>query len=75
VCVSLVYLERWAAWLQEKEWITLSETGQAWVERIGTEIYFVSLPGWFVAAVLYVVLSKLYQQKVHPPSAGSTRET
>jgi purine-cytosine permease-like protein len=28
-------------------------------------IFFVSLPGWFAAAVLYVVLSKIYQKKVH----------
>jgi purine-cytosine permease-like protein len=28
--------------------------------------FFVSLPGWFVAAVLYVVLSKLYQQRLRP---------
>ena len=31
----------------------------------GIEIYFVSLPGWFVAAALYVVLSKIYQKSVH----------
>jgi purine-cytosine permease-like protein len=39
-----------------------------------TQIYFVSLPGWFVAAVLYVVLSKLYQRKhpqPQPAAAGS----
>ncbi|MGC9329022.1 MAG: purine-cytosine permease family protein [Candidatus Hinthialibacter sp.] len=30
---------------------------------VGVEIFFVSLPGWFAAAVLYVVLSKLYQSK------------
>ncbi len=30
----------------------------------GIEIFFVSLPGWFVAAVLYVALSALYQQKI-----------
>ena len=35
----------------------------------GVEIYFVSLPGWFIAAVLYLVLSKLYQRKIRP--AGS----
>jgi purine-cytosine permease-like protein len=29
----------------------------------GVQIFFVSLPGWFVAAALYVVLSRLYQQK------------
>jgi len=28
------------------------------------EIFFVSLPGWFMAAVLYVVLSKLLQRRV-----------
>jgi len=31
---------------------------------VGVEIFFVSLPGWFVAAVLYVVLSKLYQKNI-----------
>jgi purine-cytosine permease-like protein len=31
----------------------------------GMQIFFVSLPGWFVAALLYVVLSKFYQQKIH----------
>ena len=39
----------------------------------GVQIYFVSLPGWFVAAVLYVVLSKIYQTKVHRPTATSTK--
>jgi purine-cytosine permease-like protein len=34
--------------------------------RLG--IFFVSLPGWFVAAVLYVVLSKLYQRKAVQPA-------
>jgi purine-cytosine permease-like protein len=28
------------------------------------QIYFVSLPGWFMAAVLYIVLSFLYQKKI-----------
>ncbi len=30
----------------------------------GVEIFFVSLPGWFFAAATYLVLSRLYQQKV-----------
>jgi len=29
----------------------------------GIQIYFVGLPGWFFAAALYVVLSRLYQRK------------
>jgi purine-cytosine permease-like protein len=32
----------------------------------GVEIFFVGLPGWFLAASLYVVLSKLYQRKGQP---------
>ncbi|MFI4860825.1 MAG: purine-cytosine permease family protein [Phycisphaerales bacterium JB063] len=28
------------------------------------QIYFVSLPGWFIAAVLYIVLSRVYQKKM-----------
>jgi purine-cytosine permease-like protein len=36
----------------------------AWlVLRGGVQIFFVSLPGWFFAAFLYVLLSKLYQRK------------
>ncbi len=35
------------------------------VQFAGVQIYFVSLPGWFVAAVLYIVLSKLYQKRIH----------
>ncbi len=45
----------------------------AWIVTLGgcvalavtgtLQIFFVSLPGWFVAAALYVVLSKLYQKK------------
>ena len=31
----------------------------------GVGLYFVSLPGWFVAAGLYIVFSKIYQNKVH----------
>jgi purine-cytosine permease-like protein len=36
----------------------------SWLVLSGrTQIFFVSLPGWFVAALLYVVLSKLYQKQ------------
>ncbi|MFA5293359.1 MAG: hypothetical protein WC496_10035 [Phycisphaerae bacterium] len=31
----------------------------------GVQIFFVSLPGWFITAILYVVLSKIYQKKVY----------
>ena len=36
------------------------------VKFFGVQLFFVSLPGWFVAAVLYIVLSKIYQKKIQP---------
>lgn len=33
------------------------------VKFAGVQIFFVSLPGWFVAAILYIVLSKVFQSK------------
>jgi purine-cytosine permease-like protein len=39
-----------------------------WLVQTGrTEIFFVSLPGWFIAAALYIVVSKFYQKK---PASG-----
>jgi purine-cytosine permease-like protein len=36
-----------------------------WLVQSGkTQIYFVGLPGWFVAALLYLALSKAYQSRV-----------
>lgn len=47
--------------------------GVAWVVTLavclwvvnagGIQIYFVGLPGWFLAAVLYIVVSRLYQRR------------
>lgn len=57
----------WAAGLS---WfITLAVC--TWLVQTGrAQIFFVSLPGWFVAAALYVILSKLYQQgKIQPATA------
>ncbi len=36
----------------------------------GVQIYFVSLPGWFIAAILYILLSKIYQRKLSLASAA-----
>jgi hypothetical protein len=36
-----------------------------WLVQTGrTQIFFVSLPGWFIAAALYVLLSRWYQRSV-----------
>jgi purine-cytosine permease-like protein len=49
----------WFATLGVCSWLVLSG---------GVQIYFVSLPGWFVAAFLYILLSKIYQRKPSPAS-------
>ncbi|MBI5686297.1 MAG: hypothetical protein HZC54_14585 [Verrucomicrobia bacterium] len=50
----------WAAGLA---WFLTMAICTALVQFAGVQIYFVSLPGWFVTAVLYVVLSKLWQKQ------------
>ena len=42
-----------------------------WLVKSGAlQIYFVSLPGWFIAAVLYIVLSKFYQRRTLPAAVA-----
>ncbi len=41
------------------------------VRYAGVQIFFVSLPGWFIAAILYVLLSKVYQKKVYGSSSAA----
>jgi purine-cytosine permease-like protein len=53
----------WAAGLT---WFVTLGTCWALVKYAGVQIFFVSLPGWFVAAVLYVVLNAVYQKKIRP---------
>ena len=52
----------WFATLGICSWLVLSG---------GVQIFFVSLPGWFVAAILYLGLSKVYQRKL--TAAGVAR--
>jgi purine-cytosine permease-like protein len=52
----------WAAGLT---WFMTLAVCMLLVQFAGIQIYFVSLPGWFVAAALYIALSKVYQKKVH----------
>jgi purine-cytosine permease-like protein len=54
----------WAAGLT---WILTLAACWGYVAYAGKDkIFFAGLPGWFVAAVLYIVLSKLYQRRVQP---------
>jgi purine-cytosine permease-like protein len=57
----------WAAGLT---WFLTLGTCYLLVKFAGVQIFFVSLPGWFVAAALYVILSKVYQRKIQPSPAA-----
>jgi len=35
----------------------------------GMQIFFVSLPGWFIAAILYIIFSALYQKEIYAVSS------
>jgi purine-cytosine permease-like protein len=56
----------WAAGLA---WGVTLAAAWALVQFAGVQIFFVSLPGWFVAAAIYIVVSKFYQQKIRPTAA------
>ena len=58
----------WAAGLT---WFLTLGTCFLLVKFAGVQIFFVSLPGWFIAAVLYVGLSKVYQQKIQPAAQAA----
>jgi purine-cytosine permease-like protein len=51
----------WAAGLT---WFLTLAACVGLVQFAGIQIYFVSLPGWFVAAVLYVLLSRFLQSNI-----------
>jgi hypothetical protein len=61
------------SWIVDKlvAWNIIATSNRVqWLKETFTiQIYFVSLPGWFVAAILYVVLSKFYQTKIRPDAA------
>lgn len=51
----------WAAGLT---WLLTVGVCLALVKWGGIQIFFVSLPGWFVAAILYLILSKYFQRRI-----------
>ncbi|MHC4118816.1 MAG: purine-cytosine permease family protein [Planctomycetota bacterium] len=66
ICLVLVKF----GWIIDKlvGWgiFTMSDRLQWIKDTFTVQIFFVSLPGWFMAAILYVVLSKFYQRKIRP---------
>jgi purine-cytosine permease-like protein len=53
-------------WAAGAAWLVTLAVAWGLVKFAGVPIFFVSLPGWFVAATLYVGLSVVYQRKVRP---------
>ncbi|ARN57847.1 purine-cytosine permease family protein [Sedimentisphaera salicampi] len=44
------------------------------VKFANIQIFFVGLPGWFIAAGLYILLSKVYQRNAYIPSTSKEAE-
>lgn len=66
------YAERSGAafnWAAGAAWLVTLAVAFVLVKYAGLQIFFVSLPGWFIAAALYVSLSLVYQKKVRPALA------
>ena len=58
-------------WSQvELSWLLAIAVCTGLVLRGGVQIYFVSLPGWFVTSLLYVLLSKWMQSRAARPVAA-----
>jgi hypothetical protein len=71
ICVLLVKFSVIMDWLVSFGILADSERVEWLKETFTVQIFFVSLPGWFVAVVLYVLLSKLYQNRLHAPAVES----
>jgi purine-cytosine permease-like protein len=71
VCTLLVQFSTVADWLAAKGLLNVSPERMQWLKETFTiEIFFVSLPGWFMTAILYVALSKWYQSTSRPAVEG-----
>ena len=57
-------------WAAGAAWLLTIAICTGLVMRGGVQIFFVSLPGWFIAAFLYIVLSRLWQKKTLEPVAA-----
>jgi len=69
ICMILVKLgwniDKLVAW----NIFTMSDSLAWFKDTFTVQIFFVSLPGWFLTAFLYIVLSKFYQKKLRPAAA------
>jgi cytosine/uracil/thiamine/allantoin permease len=50
-------------WAAAIAWVATLAACLAVVNMGGMQIYFIGLPGWFAAAALYIVMSRVLQRK------------
>jgi purine-cytosine permease-like protein len=53
-------------WAAASAWIVTLIIGLLMNQLMGVEVFFLGLPGWFIASAIYILISKLYQSKVQP---------
>ena len=72
--LDLDVLQQWLAWQQagRRAWLVTVAICSLLVWKGGVQIFFVSLPGWFVACLLYLLLSKFLQKHHTSAMAAST---
>jgi purine-cytosine permease-like protein len=59
-------------WAAALTWLIAVAACVALVQAAGVQIYFVSLPGWFIAALSYTLLSRMLQQPAARLAAVAT---
>ena len=52
-------------WAAAAAWIITLIIGLLMNTMMGIEVFFLGLPGWFIASAIYIIVSKLYQSKVY----------
>jgi purine-cytosine permease-like protein len=64
ICAGIVFLDEAAAWLEHRGTLVLSESWRPLLNY--AQIYFVGLPGWFIAIAIYLGLSWVIQRRARP---------
>ena len=60
-------------WAAATAWLVTLGVCIGLVQAGYTQIYFVSLPGWFIAAVLYIVMSRILQKSPQVTGGADSR--
>ena len=60
-------------WAAAVTWFATIAACTALVLKGGIQLYFVSLPGWFLAAGLYVALNRLYRRQASSTAVAAMR--